>query len=113
MLRVLEDGGLNDRDKHQMVVKAIETDSEFAPFYLILGDLQRNENKTAAAIETYRAGVSKAVEPHVETRLQIALAGLLPEGAAERKTLIASVLSQKGDLIAQATAVLLQKREGA
>lgn len=107
LLRLLDDGSLAPADAIQIAGKAVGKYPDFAPFYLSLGDLQKDRNETDAAIASYRRGLELAVEPDLETRLLCALAGALPKKAAERSTLIERALRLKGSLVAQACAKLM------
>jgi tetratricopeptide (TPR) repeat protein len=107
LLRLLEDGGLSPDEAVRIAEKAVQNYPEFAPFYLALGDCQRDVGETDKAVASYRAGLDCAAEPDVESRLLCALAGRLPEGSPERPALIERALSLNGSLVAQATAKLM------
>jgi tetratricopeptide (TPR) repeat protein len=107
LLRVLEDGGLTPEMAMQVARQAIETYPGFAPFYLALGNLQRDRGESEAAMVSYRQGLERAAEPDLESRLLCALAATLSKGSPERKTLIERAVDLKGSLVAQATARLM------
>jgi hypothetical protein len=87
--------------------KAVETHPDFAPFYLALGDIQRDRGETDAAIVTYRKGLERVGEPDLESRLLCALAAILPKENPERKALIERAVRLEGGLVAQAMARLM------
>jgi tetratricopeptide (TPR) repeat protein len=105
LLRSLDDGGLPPNKAIPIALKAIEAYPSFAPLYLILGDLQRNN--AAEAIELYRKGLDIVAEPDLESRLLCALAGVLPKDSPERDTLVKRAVSIDGSLVAQAAAALI------
>ena len=106
-LRALEDGGLDPATALEVARKAIDRYPNFAPFYLILGNLQRDRRETEAAIASYRDGLERVAEPDLESRLLCALAALLPKESPERQALIERALSLKGNLVAQASSLLM------
>jgi tetratricopeptide (TPR) repeat protein len=110
ILRVLEDGGLDPATAFEAASKAVHAHPDFAPFYLVLGDLQRNRGKTEAAIAAYRKGLELAAEPDLESRLLCALAGLLPVNSPERRSLVERAVGLKGSLVAQAVARMMALR---
>jgi tetratricopeptide (TPR) repeat protein len=105
--RALEDGGLKPTEAMHVATKAVEAYPGFAPFYLALGDLQRDRGETDSAIDSYRTGLELVAEPDLESRLLCALAGLLPKEAPERRTLIERAVGLEGSLVAQASARLM------
>jgi tetratricopeptide (TPR) repeat protein len=108
LLRALEDGGLPPEQAIQIAKQAVERHPSFAPLFLILGDLHRDRDDTARAIDCYRKGLDLVSEPDLESRLLCALAGLLPKDSAERAELVRRAVSLKGSLVAQATAAIMQ-----
>jgi tetratricopeptide (TPR) repeat protein len=107
LLRALEDGGLVRTEALQIANKAVEIYPGFAPFYLALGDLQRDENDTNSAITSYRTGLELVAEPDLESRLLCALAGVLPPESTERRALIERAVGLDGSLVALASARLM------
>jgi tetratricopeptide (TPR) repeat protein len=105
VLRALEDGGLTQEGALDVAQHAVTKFPDFAPLYLILGDLHRGESDRAIA--WYRKGLQLVAEPDLESRLLCATAGLLPKESSERAELVRRALSLKGSLVAQATAALL------
>jgi tetratricopeptide (TPR) repeat protein len=108
ILRGLEDGGLPPEQAFPIAKQAVERFPNFAPLYLILGDLHGRRDESAAAMACYRKGLELANEPDLESRLLCALAGLLPKGSKERAELVTRAVSLKGSLVAQATASLIR-----
>ena len=109
ILRVLEDGGLPMQKALPITHQAIQKFPDFAPFYLILGDLLREHDglDLSLAIECYRKGLDVAVEPDVESRLISQLVSLLPNGTPEKLQGIQRARTLKGSLVAQATVTLI------
>jgi tetratricopeptide (TPR) repeat protein len=107
LLRTLEDGGLDASTAIEIARRAIEMFPGFAPFYLALGDLQRDRGETADTVTSYRAGLELVVDPDLESRLLCALAGMLPSESPDRKTLIDRALGLEGSFVAQASARLI------
>lgn len=102
LLRGLEDGGLQPEVALDVARKAVETFPDFAPFYMILGDLLRDGGDKDAAIRAYRDGLVRVAEPDLETRLSCALAGLLPRESPERRALLERAIGLEGNLVARA-----------
>lgn len=107
LLRLLEDGDLEPGMALKLAEEAVEKHPEFAPFWLLLGNLRRNQGDSPGSIESYRMGLRLAAEPDLESRLSCALAGLLPAGSSERGSLIERAAQTEGSLVAQATARLM------
>ena len=107
LLRVLEDGRLERSEAMHLAQQAVQRHPEFAPFRLVLGDLQQDDGDSDVAIASYRAGLEIVEEPDLESRLLCALASALPTEASERPKLIDRAVHLKGSLVAQATARLL------
>jgi tetratricopeptide (TPR) repeat protein len=107
VMRALEDGRLPSGKAMELAKQAVSKSSDFAPLYLILGDLHRGRDDGAQALACYRKGLEHVAEPDLESRLLCATAGLLPKESAERAKLVRRALSLKGSLVAQATAALM------
>ncbi len=107
ILRALEHGGLDPKTAMRIAREALDAHPDFAPFHLALGELQQNQGETDAAIASYRKGLERVAEPDLEGRLLCSLAGILPPGSPERKTLIERAVGLKGSLVAQAMASLM------
>jgi tetratricopeptide (TPR) repeat protein len=105
VLRALEDGGLPSEQAIEIARQAVSKFPDFAPLYLILGDLHRRDSAQATAC--YRKGLELTTEPDLESRLLCATAGLLSKESPERAELVRRALSLKGSLVAQATAALI------
>jgi tetratricopeptide (TPR) repeat protein len=110
LLRALEDGGLESTEAIQLARQAVERYPGFAPFYLALGDLQRDGGDTNSAILSYRTGLELVAEPDLESRLLCALAAVLSVESPERRTLIERALGLDGSLVALASARLMGMR---
>jgi tetratricopeptide (TPR) repeat protein len=109
-LRILEDGGLERSEAAEIVRQAIARFREFAPLYLILGDLHRDRGEHAEAEAAYRRGLELVQEPDLESRLLCALAGTLPPDSPERSALVERAVNLDGSLVASATARLMDLR---
>ncbi len=107
ILRILDDGGLEATAAASLAEQALERFPDFAPLYLIRGDLHRDCGDAGRAVVTYRRGLELVNEPDLETRLLCALAGMLPEKSSERLSLVERALQIDGSLVAQATARLI------
>lgn len=107
VMRALEDGGLPPEKALELAKQAIRKYSDFAPLYLVLGDLHRNRDDSGKALACYRKGLEHVTEPDLESRLLCAAAGLLPPKSSERTELVRRALTLKGSLVAQATAALM------
>jgi tetratricopeptide (TPR) repeat protein len=105
VLRALEDGGLAPTEASNLARQAVARFPEFAPLYLVLGDLHREKSDQAVAY--YRKGLQLAAEPDLQSRLLCALAGLLPKESPERSELVRRALSIEGSLVAKATAAIM------
>jgi tetratricopeptide (TPR) repeat protein len=108
IVRVLADGGLPDDEALAIAQEAVCRHPDFAPLYLILGDLYRNLKENEQAIASYRQGLERVTEPDLESRLLCALAGILPKDSSDRTELVERALSLQGNLVAQATAAILR-----
>jgi tetratricopeptide (TPR) repeat protein len=108
ILRGLEDGGLPAAQAKPIALEAVAKFSEFAPFYLCLGDIYRDQKNEAKALATYRDGLKLVAEPDLESRLLCATAGLLPANSTERRELIERALKLEGSLVAKAMAALIR-----
>jgi tetratricopeptide (TPR) repeat protein len=107
VLRVLEDGGLPQAEAIEIAKHAVKRYASFAPLYLILGDLHRNQDDNARAGACYRKGLELVTEPDLESRLLCAAASPLPKESTERAELVRRALSLKGNLVARSTAALM------
>lgn len=110
LLRALEDGGLPPDEALTLAERAVEAHPGFAAFHAILGNLRRDRGDHEAAIRSYRAGLERAAEPDLESRILVNLAGILPDGSPERRELIDRAFGLEGGLVAKATARLLGAR---
>lgn len=110
ILRVLEDGGLAAAQAAPLAQQALERFPDFAPLYLIRGDLHRDGGDSQLAAAAYRRGLELVSEPDLESRLLCALAGILPDKSPERYQLVDRALKIDGSLVAQATARLIGLR---
>jgi len=108
VLRALDDGGLPPDEAIQIAQQAVDRYPNFAPLYLILGDLHRNRDEQAQASACYRKGLELVTEPDLESRLLCAAAGILPKGSTERAEFVRRAVSLQGSLVAQATAALMK-----
>lgn len=107
ILRVLDDGGLQEPDAVELAKKAVEKFPEFAAFWLHLGDALRHADEKEAEA-AYREGLKHAAEPDVESRLLCALAGIMPPKSKERSKLVNRAHSLNGSRVAEAVAKLLR-----
>ena len=73
LLRLLEDGGLSPDQAKPFALKAVAAHPQFAPFFLALGDIHRDQGDSDSAIACYRKGLELCVEPDLESRLLCAL----------------------------------------
>jgi tetratricopeptide (TPR) repeat protein len=110
LLRILDDSQLPREEAMQIARKAIDDFPAFAPFYLALGDLERNQGNRTKAIELYRRGLELVGEPDLESRLLCAVAGLLPADSTERADFVTRLHTLDGSLVSQASARLMQLR---
>ncbi len=110
LLRILDDSQLPHDEAMKIARKAINDFPAFAPFYLALGDLERNQRNQKKAIELYRRGLELVGEPDLESRLLCALAAVLPVDSSERAGLLTRLLTLSGSLVAQASGKLMQLR---
>jgi tetratricopeptide (TPR) repeat protein len=110
ILHGLEDAGLPKSEVESLARQALDRFPQFAPLWLVLGDCLRDRQSTAEAERAYRRGIDAAQEPNVESRLLVALAGILPAGSDERRQLVLRALELKGSLVAQAVACILKIR---
>lgn len=108
LLRILEDAGLPPKQAMDFVTKGLERFPEFAPIYLIKGDLYGNRGDDQQAASAYRQGLDLVDEPDLESRLLCALAGVLPVENEERYKLIDRAQAIPGSLVAHATARLME-----
>lgn len=109
LLRALEDGGFPPEEAMPIAKQAAEKYPAFAPLFLILGDLHRDQGDTPHAIASYRKGLKLVTEPDLESRLLCACAGLLPKESTERGELVRRAVALKGSLVAHATAAILSR----
>jgi tetratricopeptide (TPR) repeat protein len=107
VVRALEDGALQPKEALNLAEQALNRFPDFAPLQLLCGDLRRDCRDEKGAITVYRRGLELVEEPDLESRILCALAGILPAGAPERKTLVDRAINLKGSLVAHATAKLL------
>jgi tetratricopeptide (TPR) repeat protein len=107
LLRLLEDGQPSPKQALKKVQQGIERSPDFAPFYLVLGNLRRHRNENEQAIAAYRKGLELVAEPDLETRLICALAAALPPEQPERRSLLQRAIGLKGNLVAIATVRLM------
>ncbi len=107
LLRLLDDGKLDPDAALSLAEQAVDRHPDFAPFRLALGDLRRDRGDTPGAIASYRSGLQGVAEPDLESRLLCALAGLLPPGSPERRSLIERAARLDGSLVARATERLM------
>ena len=114
MLRLLQDGrdGFGQEELIGMAEKAVEKFGDFAPFHAELGNILQQNDQPEKAIEVFLNGIEAAKEPDVESRLLVALAGLLPAESPERKSLIERAASLEGSLMAEATIAILRSMDG-
>ena len=114
MLRLLQDGrdGFGQEEMIGMAEKAVEKFGDFAPFHAELGNILQQNDQPEKAIEVFLNGIEAAKEPDVESRLLVALAGLLPAESPERKSLIERAASLEGSLMAEATIAILRSMDG-
>ncbi|MGB7346345.1 MAG: tetratricopeptide repeat protein [Pirellulaceae bacterium] len=104
LLRILDDGGLNQPKAKEIAERAVAEFPDFAPFFWLLGNACRESKQ---AIEAYRKGLEVVEEPDLESRLLCSLAGQLPADSPERSELVDRALTLKGSLVSLATAKLI------
>lgn len=102
LVRLLEDGGMPPDKAKPIALKAVADCPQFAPFYLFLGDIHRDQGDNSRAIACYRKGLELASEPDLESRLLCALAGTLPVESPERQELVKRANNLNGSLVAKA-----------
>ncbi|QDU36301.1 Tetratricopeptide repeat protein [Maioricimonas rarisocia] len=107
LLRAIQDGGLPADKAFPLARKAVEQFPGFAPFRLLLGNLEQNAGDGEAAIASYRAGLERCEEPDLESRLCCSLASALPADSPERRELVDRALQLEGNLVARAMARLM------
>lgn len=107
VLRILEDGNLEADQAIAIVEQALERFPDFAPFYLISGNLRQEHGPQSTAVLEYRRGLAIVSEPDLESRLLCALAVALPPESEERAGLVKRAVELPGSLVAQATARLI------
>jgi len=83
----LTGGGLAGEQALAIAGGANEAYPDFAPLYLVRGDLECKAGNSTEAIAFYRKGLELVAEPDLESRLLAALIGILPPGSDERATL--------------------------
>ena len=110
LVRLLEDGGLPPDKAKPIALTAVADYPQFAPFYLFLGDIHRDQGDKDKAIAAYRKGIELASEPDLESRLLCALAGTLPIDSTERVKAVERAAGIKGSLVAKAMTAFIPLR---
>ncbi len=110
LLRLLEDGGLPTDKAKPIAQRAVTDYPQFAPFYLLLGDIHQNQGDNDSAIACYRKGLELTCELDLESRLLCALAGALPVESPEKTVLVKRAVNLNGSLVAKAMTAFIPIR---
>lgn len=105
---LLEESPLPPDQTISIARQALAKFPDFAPLYLLLGDLLRDQSDSSESAELYRKGLALTDEPDLRTRLLVAVASQLPPNSPERLKLCEQALELNGNLTAAASAHLIK-----
>lgn len=105
LLRSLDSGVFSHSDAAELATTGIEKYPNFAPLYWYLGNFSTDGREAA-----YRKGLELVEEPDLECRLMFSLASTLDVNNPERKQLLERVVKLDGNLVATASAKLIDLR---
>ena len=109
-LRLIQDGGMELEQAIGLAEQAVEKSPGFAPFWLLLGNYQRNSGLSEEAAKSYREGLKVVEEAELECALRCGLATALPE-CDEQVALFRQVCELNGCLVSTAVATLMMARD--